>query len=239
MFAVIHLKKLRILAAAALLFLLGTAIINIVGRADTGAEAFASEDPSPVTLVIDAGHGGLDGGASAADGTVESEINLAIALKMREIARLFGIEPVLTREAETLDYPQNVGTIREKKVWDQKTRVALINSTPNAVLISVHQNTYPDARPNGTEVLYGKAAGSDSLAALTQNNLITQLCPDNRRVAAPISDKIYLMKNVICPAILVECGFLSNEVEAKKLESDVYRTELALVLISSYLQYTG
>lgn len=233
-------KKSHILVGAALLFLLTTAIIIEKGTRPQAAEAgnISAVSAAP-TLIIDAGHGGLDGGASAADGTTESGINLAIALKMRDIAQLFGVAPVLTRESETLDYPAECGTIRAKKVWDQKTRAAIVNSTENAVLISVHQNTYPDPRPSGTEVLYGKAEGSEALAALTQSNLVLQLCPENRRVAAPISDKIYLIKSVKCPAILTECGFLSNPAEAEMLKSDVYRTELAVVLTMSYLQYIG
>ncbi len=188
------------------------------------------------TLVIDPGHGGLDGGASAADGTSESGINLSVALRLRALAHLFGLRTVMTRTQEALDYPDEATGIREKKVWDQKSRVALINATPDAVLISIHQNFFPDARPSGTEVLYGAGEASAALAQCTQQNLVAQLCPNNRRVAAPISDSIYLMKHVTCPAILVECGFLSNAAEAEKLRSDAYQTKLALVILASYLQ---
>ena len=230
-------KKTLIVLILTLLFFTATAII-LPGRHE-GASIMTAElsTNEKRVLVIDPGHGGLDGGAVSPTGQTESEVNLSIALKMREIARLLGTEPILTRTSEELDYPDENASIHEKKVWDQKTRVARIKSAENAVLISVHQNMFPDPRPSGTEVLYGKAAGSDSFAALTQENLVKHLCPENRRVAAPISEKIYLMKNVHCPAILAECGFLSNPEEAKKLESDVYRTELALILISSYFQY--
>lgn len=241
MIKVINLKKLRIPALILLLFLLITAIIIIIckGRAEPdSAPAMAATAAGP-TLVIDAGHGGADGGASAADGTVESLINLQIALRMEQIAKLFGVQTVMTRTDETLDYPPEAGTIREKKLWDQKTRVALINAVENAVLISVHQNTYPDARPSGSQVLYAKTAGSPEFAEIAHANLINALNPENRRVAAPISDRIYLMKRVNCPAILVECGFLSNPAEAAKLETGEYQTELAAALIGSYLQYVG
>ena len=195
--------------------------------------------PPPATLVIDAGHGGLDGGASAADGTLESAINLEIAQRLSLLAKLCGVPTIMTRTSETLDYPDENATIHAKKVWDQKTRVELINSTENAVLISIHQNKYPDARPNGTEVLYAKTEGSRELAELAHANLIECLNPENRRVAAPISDSIYLMKQVECTAILVECGFLSNPAEAAKLKTGEYQTGLAAVLIASYLQYTN
>jgi N-acetylmuramoyl-L-alanine amidase len=115
----------------------------------------------------------------------------------------------------------------------------LINGIGNGILISVHQNTYPDPRPSGTAVLYGSVPDSDLLALRLQQNLITQLCPENRRVAAPIPDRIYLMKHVRCPAVLVECGFLSNPAEAEKLKTDRYQTQIALVMIATYLQFTG
>lgn len=194
---------------------------------------------SASVLVIDAGHGGTDGGAVAADGTVESGINLAIALRMKAVAGLLGLPGVLTRSAEALDYPESASTTHAKKVWDQQQRVALINALPNAVLVSIHQNKYPDARPRGAQALYGREEGSEVLAALMQDALTRCLCPDNRRVAAPISDSIYLMKSVRCPAVLVECGFLSNPEELARLKTPDCQTQLALVLAASYLQFLG
>ena len=189
------------------------------------------------TLVIDPGHGGLDGGATAEDGTRESFINLQICLRMRDLSELLGLPCRLTRAEETLDYPQDRETVHEKKVWDQKRRVDLINETPGGVLLSVHQNRYPDPRPSGSQVLYAGTEGSAELAEKLHDNLIAALCPENRRVAAPVSDSIYLMKRVNCPAVLVECGFLSNPGEAERLKSGDYQTALAAVLVSSVLQY--
>ncbi len=194
---------------------------------------------SASVLVIDAGHGGADGGAVAADGTVESGINLAIALRMKAAAGLLGLPSTLTRSAEALDYPESASTIHAKKVWDQQQRVALINALPNAVLISIHQNKFPDTRPHGAQALYGREEGSEALAALVQDALTRCLCPDNRRVAAPISDSIYLMKSVRCPAVLVECGFLSNPEELARLKTPDCQTQLAFVLAASYLQFLG
>lgn len=188
-------------------------------------------------LIIDPGHGGLDGGASAADGTLESTINLEIALRTRALSMLLGIPVSMTRTQDSLDYPADAHTIREKKVWDQKRRVELINSTENAVLLSIHQNRFPDSRPSGTQVLYARTAGSAEFGTLTHENLIACLCPENRRVAAPISDTIYLMKHIKCPAILVECGFLSNPAEAAKLKRAEYQCEIALVLTASCCRF--
>ena len=152
---------------------------------------------------------------------------------------LFGEKTTMTRSSETLEYPESVSTIREKKVWDQKQRAALINATENAVLISVHQNYYPDPRPSGPVVLYGSGAGSTTLAEKVQAAFDSELCPENRRVSTPVSPKIYLMKQVNCPAILVECGFLSNPTEAAQLKNSEYQKKLALILVMSYFQFAS
>ena len=190
------------------------------------------------TLIIDAGHGGEDGGCSSAT-QVEAEINLDIALRMQALAGLYGVEPVMTRESAEIAYPASAGSISARKVWDQKQRVELINSIPNALLISIHQNTYPGAAPRGAQVLYAKTGGSEELAKHMQDALIASLDPENRRVSAPISDKIYLMKTVGCPAVLVECGFLSNPAEDALLATAEYRLKIAAVLWNAYLQAAG
>ena len=221
-----------------LLFLLMTAIIVHVFLGVIAEVTETASWSGPVrTLVIDAGHGGLDGGAVAADGTTESVLNLEIANRLEQLARLWGTSVQMTRRSETLDYPEPEASVRAKKAWDQKRRVELINAEENAVLISIHQNKYPDPRPSGSQVLYAATAGSKELAELTHDNLISALNPGNRRVAAPISETIYLMKRVKCPAILVECGFLSNRAETERLKSGDYQKALACVLFASFRQF--
>ncbi len=225
----------RIAAICALLFFSGTAIIiSSAGRRDS---LTAAVRPVSATLVIDAGHGGLDGGAVSADGVQESGINLAIAQKLHDLCRLLGEDCILTRSSESLDYPPEAKTVREKKLWDQKKRVAKANAAENAVLISIHQNLYPDPRPCGSQVLYAGTEGSQLLAELTHENLRVHLCPGNRRVAVPAADTIFLLKSICCPAILVECGFLSNPAEASRLAASDYQTEIAAILCASYLQF--
>ncbi len=217
------------LAAAVLL-----AIVALV-RQSTAVQTAAPAVP-PV-LVIDAGHGGADGGASAADGTLESDINLDVALRLEALARFWGAETVMTRTGQDIAYPSDADTIAEKKIADQHARVGLANNTPGAVLVSIHQNNYPAASPHGIQVFYGSAAGSGELAELAQTNLTALLCPDNRRMAAAADKGIYLMKNANCTAVLVECGFLSNPGDLEKLQDGGYRMKLAAVLLGSYLQY--
>lgn len=200
--------------------------------------AMTEGESGSALLIIDAGHGGADGGAVAADGTPEADINLDIALRIEALAALCGVQTVMTRESADIDYPPEADTIARMKVADQHARLALINETPNAVFLSIHQNFYTAAKPNGAQVFYGPVSGSDQLAATIQSNLTAQLAPDNRRLAAPISEDVYLMKNAACRAVLVECGFLSNPAELARLKTESYRLQLAAVIFGSYLQYT-
>lgn len=189
------------------------------------------------TLVIDAGHGGEDGGA-VSSGTVESVINLQIAKKLEQVSGLWGVPVVMTRENDEIIYPGDASTTKARKAFDQKQRVDLINSIPNPVLLSIHQNKFTTSQPSGVQVLYGKAGGSLELGNITHANLVECLNPGSRRIAAPISDSIYLMRMVECPAILVECGFLSNNTERALLESPDYQVKIAAVLMASYVQWT-
>lgn len=200
-------------------------------------EAIRTEAEAAPILIIDAGHGGEDGGAVAPDGVLESDLNLDIALRLEALARFWGVQTRLTREGSELDYPDSAQTLAAKKKADQNARIALINDTPGSVLISIHQNNYPAQAPNGIQVFYGPEPESDGLAAVMQDNLTAQLCRDNRRISEPIDEEIYLMRMVRCPAVLVECGFLSNPSELDKLETEEYRMELASVMLASYLQY--
>lgn len=191
-----------------------------------------------LTMVIDPGHGGEDGGAVAQNGTLESDINLDISLRLKALADFWGVPAVMSREGRDIQYPDSAVTLSQKKKADQNARLALLASTPGAVLISIHQNYFPSEKPSGIQVFYGTVEGSQPLAEIAQQNLTAQLYPDNRRVASRIDSGIYLMREANCPAILVECGFLSNPAEREKLESETYRGELAAVLLASYLQYT-
>lgn len=195
-------------------------------------------DPLFQTMVIDAGHGGEDGGAVAPNGTLESAINLDIALRLEALADFWGVSTVMTRSSEAIEYPADADTLSAMKKADQNARIKIIQNTPGAVLISIHQNYYPSAAPWGIQVFFGNVSGSEQLAGITQENLTSQLSPNNRRLASAIDEGIYLMRKAQCPAILIECGFLSNASELEKLETDSYRLALASVMLASYQQYT-
>lgn len=228
-------KKYTILWWSLLLSLVLAAAIPLI---PWEALAASAEAPAPV-LIIDAGHGGADRGAQASDGTLESGINLDIALRLEAAAVFFGVETVMTRASEEIEYPAEADTIARMKIADQHARAELISSFPDAVLLSIHQNYYPASAPWGIQVFYNSVPGGDLFADILQGNLTAQLCPENRRIAEKADNAIYLMKQSGHPAALVECGFLSNPGDLEKLESAGYRTQLAVVMLASYLQYTS
>lgn len=189
-----------------------------------------------VRVVIDPGHGGEDGGAVAADGTVESAINLDIARRLDVILTFWGCDTKLLRTEDISLHSPEAGTIREKKVSDIHNRVKLVNEEPAPRLISIHQNYFPQAQYHGAQVFYANGPLGQPWAALTQRNLKDCLDPENHRQEKPISHDVYLMNHITCPAILVECGFLSNPGELEKLKTPEYQTALASVVAGSYLQ---
>ena len=184
-------------------------------------------------LVIDPGHGGLDGGAIAFNGVKESDINLAIGLKLRSLAEFLGCRTAMTRETDDVQGDYESYSERE----DLIRRTEKINSVPNAVLISIHQNFYPTSQPSGAEVLYAPGEQSRRLGEITQRNIVSFLQPSNRRLAGPASKGLYIPAHITCPGILAECGFLSNITDLELLSKDRYQTSLAAVLMLSYLQY--
>lgn len=211
-------------------------ISTIIGVYLSTVDARTTVETSPCsTLVIDPGHGGIDGGAISADGTKESDINLAIALKLRAIADFLGQKTVMTREDDS--WRTDAASYSEHE--DLVHRTEIINAAPNAVLFSIHQNCYPTSQPSGAQVLYSRYENSDVLGNLTQNNLIACLDPENRRVAEPAPKKLYITANAKCPAILIECGFMSNNFDVLKLKDESYQLSLAIVLMGSFLQYTS
>ena len=188
------------------------------------------------TVVIDAGHGGEDGGAVSPSGTVESGINLEIALRLDGILGFYGADVVLTRTEDISLHDPDAQTLREKKASDLRNRAKKVESVPNALLVSIHQNTYTGSGYyHGAQVFYANAASSLSLAEHTQEILRSALDPENHRQASRLPGAVYLMDHVTCPAILVECGFLSNPEEDALLRTAEYQTKLAAALASALL----
>ena len=188
-------------------------------------------------IILDAGHGGTDGGSSAADGTLESDINLEVTLKTDAILGLMGEQTLLVRDKDTDLSSDDAKTIAQKKISDIRNRVDLVNSYPNAILISIHQNTFPEEKYHGAQVFYSKRANSKSLAELLQTNLRSYVDPSNQRNAKEISADVYLMNHIQVPGVLVECGFLTNPEEAAKLKTAEYQKQLAVTIATTVSNY--
>lgn len=187
-------------------------------------------------LILDAGHGGEDGGASSASGSKESDINLNIVLKTEALMAFLGVETKLTRAEDISIHSGGASTIREKKVSDLKNRVAIVEGTTNAMFISVHQNHFTDPRYSGAQVFYNEGDASRQWGEGTQELLRQVVSPGNNRDAKPVPNGIYLFEHISCPAILVECGFLSNGEEASLLLTDTYQRKISVALAGAYLQ---
>lgn len=193
--------------------------------------AAVSAEAAPMPLVIlDAGHGGTDGGSSAADGTLESNINLQIALRTDAVFGLLGQETLLVRTIDTDLADDTARTIAQKKVTDIRNRVNLVNSHPEALLLSIHQNAFAQEKYYGAQVFYGAVGESKALAETLQQNLCQCVDPSNHRKAKSIPPEVYLMNHIEVPGVLVECGFLSNSAEAEKLKTAEYQNQLAVTI---------
>ncbi len=231
MFVTIDLKRLiKIVLIVALLA--AAAVFVKIFVSNGGLKPVISQN-SRSTLVLDAGHGGIDGGAISDSGLKESDINLQIALKTEALVRFLGIDTVMTRETDTDNSDNKAYSEHDNLVQ----RVKLANSTENAVLISIHQNKFPSAVVSGAEVMYSDNDDSKALGLITQDNLVALLDSSNRRVARPAPKELLLTSSVECPTILVECGFMSNPQEVQKLASNDYQLKLAAILAGSYIQF--
>lgn len=188
------------------------------------------------TVVVDAGHGGEDGGTLSCTGVRESGLNLEIALRVNDLFALLGQRTRMLRTQDISLHDTDAATIAARKASDIRARVRLTEETPKAVLLSIHQNHFPESKYRGAQVFYAAADGSRALAERLQTALGTQLDPDNHR-ACKKAGEIYLLKHVSCPAVLVECGFLSNPAEEALLRTPEYQKKLAAVLCCGMLEF--
>ena len=200
--------------------------------------AFSTAEKPPVTVVIDPGHGGEDGGAVSPGGVQESHINLAVSKQLRDLLRFAGVPTAMTREEDVTICDEGLGTIRARKASDIRNRVAIVNGTENAVLLSIHQNTFPEEKYSGAQVFFAKTEGSRELAQKLQAALVTTLNPGSNRKSKACSG-VYLMEHIACTGVLIECGFLSNPQEEAKLRSSDYQKRLCCVIAATLSQYVS
>ncbi len=219
-----------------LLVLVGFLLAAILGSRAVTVWSANAPIGNRKTVVIDPGHGGVDGGATSCTGVLESQFNLEIALKLNDFMHLLGINTVMIRETDCSVYTKGE-TIAQKKVSDLKERVRIVNTTENALLVSIHQNIFSDGKYSGAQVFYAPTDGSQFLAKNLQSEFIRTINPESHRQAKK-ADGVYLMQHISCPGVLVECGFLSNPKEEYLLRDAEYQQKICCVIgciVSNYL----
>lgn len=224
--------KRMVIGAAAL------ALALVVGMRGGSMVQAIAQNRAARTLVIDAGHGGFDGGAVGSSGTSEQDINLSIAQRVQALAEFFGVHTAMTRTDENaLGYDPS-RSVRENKIADIKAREQFVQETSNPVFLSIHLNKFSDARYHGAQVFYSPShPDSRALAEQMQETLAEGCDPANNRQAKQAESTIYLMKKLECPAVIVECGFLSNPEEEQRLSDTEYHKKLAASIVTGYLRY--
>ena len=200
----------------------------------------AVEPPKPplATVIIDAGHGGEDGGAVGVTGLVEKDLNLDLACRVAALLEADGVRVIMTRKTDVLLYDRNTDYQGRKKVLDLAARQAVGDAYPEALFVSIHANAFSEQQYHGLQIWYGsKNAKSAVLADHIRCEVVQELQPDNHRQSKQAGNNIYLLYHLQNPAVLVECGFLSNPTECRALEDENYRQALAHALYRGILAY--
>lgn len=201
------------------------------------SDVFKSESVIP-TVIIDPGHGGEDGGTSSDDGILEKDINLSVSLYLSEFLRCSGYNVVMTRSDDEQIGDNTLSTIRQRKVSDIRKRLTITKTYPDSLFVSIHQNHYSSSKYSGAQVFYSpKSPESRILADSVQNSIVCLLQNDNERKIKEIGTNVYLLYNCENPAIMVECGFLSNAAETKLLATPDYQKKIAFSVACGIIKF--
>lgn len=189
-------------------------------------------------IVLDAGHGGIDGGCVSVNGVAEKGINLSIVQTLRDSLEILGFDVVCTREDDRSIHDKGVEGIAKQKLSDMKNRLDIINRYDDAVVLSVHQNQFVDERYSGAQMFYAKDSDEGRrLAECMKKQFVSLLQPKNERETKPVGSEMYLIHNAKSPALMIECGFLSNVQEAKLLETPAYQKKVAFTILTGTEEY--
>ena len=186
-------------------------------------------------VIIDAGHGGEDGGAVSCTGVHESKINLEISLKLEDLFHLIGLDTLMIR-SQDCSVSREGKTIAARKISDLKERVRIVNGTSNAILLSIHQNYFQDGRYSGAQIFYANTGFSKELAEYVQSQFKKTINTNSNRIHKQASG-VYLMDRITCTGILIECGFLSNPEEEHRLSTSQYQNQICCVIAASVSTY--
>lgn len=226
--------KNRKLLYSVLVFLMCMTSIIAINYSSTKNTMKTQEEKA---ILIDPGHGGIDGGAISPRGTIEKDLNLNISLYTKEELEKEGFKVYMTREEDKGLYEEK-GTIREKKIQDLNNRCKMKEEKKPDIFLSIHMNKFPQEKYSGAQVWYSKHKDSKKLGEIVQKNLKTDLDPKNNRVQKEANNQFKILRsNDDMASIIVECGFLSNFEEEKKLKSEEYQKKIAKTLLKSIKEY--
>ncbi len=216
------------------LILFGVQTIEAFGIVAFHADFFEKK----ATIVVDAGHGGEDGGAVGVNGLVEKDINLAIALALAENLKANNFQVILVRDGDYSVGDQSLSTVAERKRSDTKNRVRLVEETGECLLVSIHQNQFSQSQYSGAQMFYSpNNPESAQLAECIRESVVSSLQPDNTRQNKEAGEEIYLLTHCQVPAVLVECGFLSNPEEATLLSQEAYQQDMAAAIYNGIVSF--
>ena len=218
------LKRTLVFVIAAVQLLL----ISCNSYVDTSAEASV--------IIIDAGHGGEDPGAVGVNGALEKDLNLCIAMLVREGLSTRGFTVIMTREEDRLLYTEEENVKGIRKISDLKNRVKIFNSYESATVVSIHMNSFGASKYSGTQIYYAQAGGSRALAEAIRQSVVSVVQPENKR-GLKKSEGLYLLEHSNHPTVLVECGFLSNPEECEKLLEKEYQKTLSFSIVCGIIKY--
>ena len=190
-----------------------------------------------IKIIVDAGHGSPDGGAVGISGTEEKDINLAIALKLQEILEAKGVNVIMTRKDDNSLYDTDAVTIREKKRSDMNNRLNIMKNSDADLFVSIHMNSFPDSTAKGLHLFYSKSHSDIKELAESIQQRMSDITGAKMHVVKTADSRLFLMKNPPLPSILIECGFISNADEERKLKNEEYQSKLAWAIADALDEY--
>lgn len=230
-------KKYRLFIFG-ILFLLSILIFSLLS-CNTERTVTTSSAEKEKIVIIDAGHGGIDGGAVGVSGVIEKDINLSIALKLQKVMKDAGWKVIMTREADVSIHDPEAATVRQKKASDLKNRLALTKLYPDSIFVSIHQNTIDIPSVKGAEVYYSpNAPESKILATAIQEELNENINHEKKRTITKAGSNLYIFYRAQNTAVLVECGFLSNDEEESRLKDEEYQQRMADTIFKGIERYS-
>ena len=234
-----NMRKIEAVLCFALLF--GFAGLCLFGRSASQAIMTAGKAKASAAkpvITIDAGHGGADGGCVSVNGAVEKNINLNILKTLRDTMTVMGYDVYCTRESDVSIHDRGVEGLKKQKLSDMKNRLAIFGKYSDGISVSIHQNQFTDSKYSGAQVLYSSNyERSKQLAEAIQSEFQNMKDNPSKRSALKAPDGLYLMRNSSVPAVIAECGFLSNYDEEKNLNNKSYQQELANAVVNGIKAY--